>query len=82
MEAEKCTECGHDATNNDKWRWTLYTTVLFLILVNPMTYKLVHKLLGKIVKIADGNGCPTMSGMLIHAAVFTVLLRFLMDLKI
>ena len=82
MNSEQCENCGHDPSNMDKWRWTLYTTILFLILVNPMTYKFVHKILGSFVKIADGNGCPTTSGMLIHAAVFTLLLRILMGMDI
>ena len=66
----------------DKWRYTLYTTLLFLIVVNPLTYKLVNRLLGSITKIADNTGCPTTNGMLIHAVVFTLLLRGVMELPI
>lgn len=66
----------------DKWRYTLYTTLLFLIVVNPFTYKLVNTLLGSITKIADNTGCPTTNGMLIHAVVFTLLLRGVMELPI
>jgi hypothetical protein len=83
-ECENCQECGQqkNKTNMDKWRYTLYTTILFLIVVNPMTYKLVNMILGKIAKIADKSGCPTTVGMLVHALVFTLLLRGLMELKI
>lgn len=66
----------------DKWRYTLYTTLLFLIVVNPFTYRLVNSLLGSITKIADNTGCPTTKGMLIHAVVFTLLLRGVMELPI
>lgn len=80
----KCEKCNKPkgGTNMDKWRYTLYTTVLFLLIVNPLTYKFVNKLLGKVVKIADNTGCPTPIGMLVHAFVFTLLLRGLMEFKI
>ena len=65
-------------TNGD----TLYTTILFLIIVCPYTYLVVNKILGALVKICDKNGCPTTAGILVHAVVFTLLLRCLMDLKI
>ena len=69
-------------TNMDKWKYTLYTTILFLIIINPFTYKLVQSLIGKFVKIANSDGCPTMYGMLVHAIVFTVLLLYMMDLPL
>ena len=82
MQPKHCQKCGNEPTDMDKWRYTIYTTILFLIIVNPMTYKLVQSLLGSFVKIADTNGCPTMNGILVHAVVFTFLLRYLMDLDI
>ena len=82
MDTKNCPKCGHEPSDMDKWRWTIYTTILFLIIVNPMTYKFVQKLLGSFVKVADASGCPTMNGILVHAVVFTLLLRVLMDMKI
>lgn len=84
VNCEDCKECGQSKGKNnmDKWKYTLYTTILFLIVVNPLTYKLVNMILGKIAKIADKSGCPTIVGMLVHAVVFTLLLRGLMELKI
>ena len=35
-------------SNADKWRYTLYTTVLFLIISSPYTYKLVNSIIGKL----------------------------------
>jgi len=61
-----------------KWRYTLYTTVLFLLIANPYAYKLVQKVLGKFVRIINQNGCPTTKGLLIHALVFTLILRVIM----
>ena len=65
-----------------KWKYTLITTVIFLIIANPYTYILVNTLLGKLVKIANPVGCPTIAGLLIHAVVFTLLLRWVMDWKL
>ena len=71
-----------EKSDGDKWKYTLYVTVLFLIIVNPMTYKLVNYLLGSLVKICDKSGCPTIPGYLLHAVVFTLLLRLMMEMKI
>ena len=84
MELSKCTKCNNKPTNAEKWKYTLLTTIIFIIVIHPMTYKLVQKLLGNILgKIADTNtGCPTMFGIFIHTIVFTLLLRYIMDLDI
>ena len=68
-----------EPSNSDKWRFTLYTTVLLLILFNPWMYKFVHSLLSSLVgPIANKDGCPTMLGFIVHAIVFTIILRILM----
>jgi hypothetical protein len=75
--------CNKHANSADKWRYTLYTTFLLLVLFNPWTYKLVNSLLSFAVgTIANKEGCPTSVGFGIHAVVFTVLLRLLMDMNI
>tara|TARA_Y100000813_G_scaffold185596_1_gene157583 strand:- start:365 stop:595 length:231 start_codon:yes stop_codon:yes gene_type:complete len=65
-----------------KWKYTLITTVIFLVIASPYTYMLVNKILGGLVKIASPTGCPTTAGLLVHAVVFTLILRLIMDLKI
>jgi len=67
---------GRDSTM--KWKYTIWTTILFLLIANPYTFKMVHKLLGKVVYIANRDGCPTTAGLLVHAAVFALILRYLM----
>ena len=62
-------------SNSDKWRYTLCTTFLFLLITNPNTYKLTSALSG--IKMSV-NGCPTTIGLYIHAFVFTLLLRLMM----
>jgi hypothetical protein len=68
--------------NSLKWKYTLITTVIFLLVANPYTYQLVQALLGKFVKIASPSGCPTIAGLFVHATVFTLLLRYVMDINL
>lgn len=71
------------ATNEDKWRWTLLTVVIFLIVINPYTYIAVNTILSNIgLKIADSSGCPTVTGLVVHTIVFMLLLRLIMEFDI
>jgi hypothetical protein len=72
-----------EPNSSDKWRYTLYTTFVLLLLFNPWTYKAVNSLLGGLLgPIASNNGCPTILGFLLHALVFTLVVRYMMDMKI
>ena len=85
-----CENCQHDLNEKKealssmkKWKYTLITTVIFLIVVHPNTYLIVNKVLGKLLMpICNKNGCPTKFGLLIHASVFTLIIRYTMDLNI
>jgi len=69
--------------SSDKWRYTLYTTAVLLLLFNPWMYKTMNGLLSSVVgPIADKGGCPTTLGFLIHALVFTIVVRYMMDINI
>ena len=82
------TEAGFDQGaaapgNGNKWKYTLITTVVFLIIANPFTYKWMDRLLRNIgIKVANSSGCPTFVGLMIHALVFTLVLRYMMELPI
>ena len=64
----------------DKWRYTLITTLIFLVVVSPLTYGVTQRILGKYISISKG-GCPTTIGIMLHAVVFTLALRYFMDLE-
>jgi hypothetical protein len=57
----------------------LVSVVLFFIVANPMTFKLVDGVLGSVVRIARG-GVPTTAGLVVHALVFVTLEKALRDL--
>ena len=50
--------------------------ILFALVSAPATYKLVQSVVGKVIKIADSNGCPTMEGLVLHTLTFGLLLNF------
>ena len=68
-------QCQCKLTNSEKWLYTLYTTIVFILVSNPFTYKLVNSILGN---ISDKKGCPTTFGFIVHTIVFTLILRLLM----
>ena len=70
-------------TSSDKWRYTFYTTFVLLLLFNPWTYKWMNSLFSNLVgSIASKEGCPTILGFIIHATIFTIIVRYMMDMKI
>ena len=69
--------------SSDKWRFTLYTVLVAVLIFNPWTYKLVNSLLSRFLgSIANAAGCPTSLGLVVHVVVFTLIIRYLMDLHI
>jgi hypothetical protein len=66
-------------TNSDKWRFTLYTVIMVIVLFNKYAFMTVDKILGSIVPIYK-NGCSTSAGFIVHLMVFTLVLRYSMDL--
>jgi hypothetical protein len=83
------TESAHPVKPNEslasynKWKYTLYTTIILLLLFNPFTFKFMNSLLSNLVgKIASNDGCPTLLGLAIHAIVFTLIIRYMMELNI
>jgi len=70
-------------SNSTKWQISLFSAFIFLLVVNPYTYKFTQYLLGELVgKIADSNGCPTILGLIIHTIVYILLVRGSMELHL
>ena len=57
-----------------KAKYAAYTTLIFFLIANPETYKLLQKFVGSWVTIASEGGCPTPSGFFIHAGLFFLVL--------
>jgi hypothetical protein len=72
----------NDPSSSQKWEITFFSGLIFLIVVNPYTYKLTNALFSGIVGPTARNGCPTSIGLFIHTLVYLLLVRYSMDLKL
>ena len=68
--------------SSDKWRFTLYTTFVLILLFNPHIYNFTNSLFSKYVGGIANNGCPTYLGFVIHVIIFTLIIRYMMDLRL
>jgi hypothetical protein len=66
-----------------KWKYTLITTFILFLIFNHYAFILTDKLLSPFLgKISTSNGCPTTIGFILHLVVFTLIIRYTMDLHI
>ena len=70
------------ASSSEKWNITFFSAVIFLLVVNPYTYNLTQSIFSKILGPIANNGCPTMVGLLLHTAVYILLVRYSMELHL
>ena len=61
-----------------KFKYSLYTTLLFFVLASPTSFRIANRLFGG--SVASPSGCPTAVGFALHAFVFLVGLYGLMSL--
>jgi hypothetical protein len=73
---------GGSPSSSQKWQISLFSALIFLLVVNPYTYNLTNSLLGGIIGPIARNGCPTMVGLLLHTVVYILLVRYSMDLSL
>lgn len=59
-----------------KVKYSLYSALIFFLIANPATYRVVNSLLPGIAV----NGCPTAFGLLLHTFVFFLALVGIMML--
>ena len=63
-----------------KWQISLFSALIFILVVHPMTYKLTQKMLGDLLgRISDAHGCPTTIGLALHTIVYNLLVRVSME---
>ena len=66
-----------------KWQISLFSALIFILVVHPMTYKLTQKLFGGLLgRISDSSGCPTAIGLVLHTIVYVLLVRGSMDVNL
>ena len=72
-------QCEKNYSNMDKWRVSVLSGLIFLLISSPFLYRLVDRTVGSVVgyKVAN-DGCPTTYGLLLHTVVFVLVVRLLM----
>jgi hypothetical protein len=61
-----------------KAKYSFYSTLVFFLVANPETYKLLQRVLGSFVTIASDSGCPSPVGFFLHTFLFFLILWALM----
>jgi len=62
-----------------KAKYSFYSALVFFLVANPETYKIVQWMLGGFVgSIANMNGCPTPIGLFLHTILFFFVILALM----
>lgn len=69
-------------TNEQKWIISLYSGILFALIASPWTFRLVNSLTANYFHVIDENGCPTIYGLILHTAVFIIIVRIIMQFKL
>uniref|UniRef100_A0A6C0HZE7 Uncharacterized protein n=1 Tax=viral metagenome TaxID=1070528 RepID=A0A6C0HZE7_9ZZZZ len=72
------------ASSTQKWQITIFSAFIFILVVNPYTYKITQKIFGDWLKLGQvsTNGCPTLFGLILHTIVYILLVRYSMDLQL
>ena len=66
-----------------KWQISIFSALIFIIVINPYTYILIQKLLdGCFGKIADTNGYTKILVLIIQTILYILLVRGSMDLDL
>ena len=63
-----------------KLRASLMAAALFAVVASPQLFGVVQNLLGGLVRVTSG-GVPTLPGLLLHAAVYGLIVYLLMHRK-
>lgn len=62
-----------------KFRISLMSALLFFVIANPETFKIIKKVFGSWV--SSPTGCPTMNGLVLHSVVFLLITWALMNIN-
>lgn len=72
-------ECRCEKSQRNKLMISIISALVFFIVANPETFKLVRGLVGSWV--ATPTGCPSMTGLVLHAIVFMLVVWGMMNIK-
>jgi hypothetical protein len=53
-----------------KAKYSAYSTLIFFLIANPETYRMVQTYFGSYITVATEGGCPTPTGFFLHTLLF------------
>ena len=57
-----------------KFKYSFFSALIFFFVSSPVIYQIANKIFGHHFNIAEANGCPTNSGLLLHTFIFFVII--------
>jgi len=69
-------------SNKNKWKYTIYTSVCLILIMNKYSFQLSNLILKPLIGKTEINNCPTLLGYIVHIVIFTLAIRYLMDINI
>lgn len=76
------TSCFRPYTEQEKWIVASVSGALFAVVSSPISYQVVGSVLKPLgLETASSKGCPNIQGLVVQGAVFTGLLRWMMEMK-
>jgi len=75
--AEECKKLYNSA---DKWKVSILSGFIFMLISSPFLYQMLDKL-GSVINlnIASPSGCPTFLGLFVTTVLFVLIVRLLMQ---
>jgi hypothetical protein len=61
-----------------KMKYSFYSALVFFLIANPETYKVIQSLVGGWITVAAPGGCPTPLGLFLHTCLFFLVMLALM----
>lgn len=69
-------------TELQKWTISFWSALLFLVIASPFMFRLTSIPLSFLNLTTQQNGCPNITGLVIHSIVFAVLVRLMMFIPV
>lgn len=71
------------SNNETKWKISIFSMFLFILVTNEMSYKMTDNIFGNIFgKILDENNKVTTTGYILHVLIFLLIVRYSMELNL
>jgi hypothetical protein len=61
-----------------KMKYSFYSMLVFFLIANPETYRVIQSFVGGFITIATPGGCPTPLGIFFHSILFFLVMLALM----